>query len=376
MADKKVGAIDVGKALMNVSFVVLAAAGGASGIIPLAALAAVPLAASQAVGPLLARFRPKQDDSLEFPVPLWWNEPVPSWQGLCKEIEAHLPDILNTMARRLQKEQGVVTTQVMRQAFIDALSNEPLVWESDPQKRRRVAEYIAPPLLQKMSEMLNAIIEPIRQETALVDIHGTSGNTANMVVVLERIYEELRKQGEQRVALNSQLPPPAQQSNASHTPAVAPSTPAVSPGTPATKKNSHEGDFDVFICYNSADLAVVRDIVVRLKERGLRPWFDKWELIPGRLFQSALEEQIKAMKTAAVFVGDKGLGPWHRMEMQAALLEFAERDCPVIPVLLSGATRRPDLPRFLKIISWVDFNEPDALEQLVRGIVESRSKGK
>ena len=378
MADKKVGAIDVGKALMNVSFVVLAAAGGASGIVPLAALATVPLAASQSVGPLLERFRSKQDDSLEFPVPIWWNESIASWQGLCKEIETRLPDILNAMAHRLQQERGVVTTDVVQQAFIDAFSNEPLVWESDPQKRRRIAEYIAPSLLQKISEMLKAIIEPIRQETALVDIHGTSGNTANMLVVLERIYEELRKQGEQRTSLNSQPPLAAQPPHESHTASVAPTTPPSSTSIPTTntKKDSQEGDFDVFICYNSADLIAVREIVVKLKDRGLRPWFDKWELIPGRLFQSALEEQIKGMKTAAVFIGDRGLGPWHRMEMQAALLEFAERDCPVIPVLLPGAKQKPDLPRFLKIIGWVDLNEPDALDQLMRGITASPGKGK
>ena len=379
MADKKVGAIDVGKALMNVSFVVLAAAGGASGIIPLAALAALPLAASQTIGPLLARSGSKQDEPLEFPAPLWWNDTIPAWQGLCKEIEAHLPDILNSMARRLQREQGVVTMQVVRQAFIDAIANEPLVWESDPQQRRRVAEYIATPLLQHMSEMLKTIIEPIRQEAALVDIHGTSGNTANTVAVLERIYEELRKQGEQRTALNSNSPSPAQQADVSHMPTAALSTAAAStciPASQTSQKNSDEDEFDVFICYNSADLSAVKDIVVHLKEQGVRPWFDKWELIPGRLFQTALEEQIKVMKTAAVFVSDKGLGPWHRMEMQVALLEFAERDCSVIPVLLPGSTQRPELPRFLKIISWVDFNEPDALEQLIRGITESRRQGK
>lgn len=378
MADKKVGAIDLGKALMNVSFIVLAAAGGASGIIPLAALAAIPLAASQTVGPLLARSRPKQDEPLEFPASLWWNDNIPAWQGLCKEIEDHLPDILNSMARRLQKEQGVVTTQVVRQAFIDAVASEPLVWESDPQRRRRVAEYIATPLLQHISDILRTIIEPIRQEAALVDIHGTSSNTANMVAILERIYEELCKQGEKRVALNSYSPSPPQQANELHSPAAIPMTAAstIAPASRTSQKNSDEGDFDVFICYSSADLATVKDIVMHLKEHGIRPWFDKWELIPGRLFQTALEEQIKTMKTAAVFVSDKGLGPWHRMEMQAALLEFAERDCPVIPVLLPGTTQRPELPRFLKIINWVDFNEPDALEQLIRGITESRKQGK
>ena len=211
-----------------------------------------------------------------------------------------------------------------------------------------------------------------------MDIHGTSGNTANMLVVLERIYEELRKQGAQRSASDSQPSSPVQASNTSHASMVAPPTQAVSTGTPApdTQKNSQEGDFDVFICYNSADLVTVGEIVVKLKDRGLRSWFDKWELIAGRLFQSALEEQIKTMKTAAVFIGEKGLGPWHCMEMQAALLEFAERDCPVIPVLLPGTKQKPDLPRFLKIIGWVDLNEPDALDQLVRGITVSPAKGK
>jgi hypothetical protein len=374
MTDKKTGLIDVGKALMNISFAVFAAVGAASGNIPLVALSAIPLAASQTIGPLLARSKSKQDETLELPPPSWWTESIPAWQGLCKEIEDHLPDIFQNMAQRVERTQGVATNQVVRQAFIDAVTNEPLVWESDPQQRRRAAEYIATPLLQKMSELLKAIVDPIRQETALVDIHGTAANTAETVAVLEKIYEEIRKQGEHKVVLSSDTPSLIHQADVTPAPAVPTPISGVASAVSSPQDNINDDSFDVFLCYNSADRAAVERIAEQLEERGVRPWFDKWELIPGRSWQQALATQIKKTKSAAVFVGKAGMGPWHQIETEALLRQFADRRCPVIPVLLPGFTEKPDLPGFLGNIEWVDFNKPDdePTERLISGITGHR----
>ena len=374
MADKKAGIIHVGKALMNVSFAVFAAIGSASGNIPFAALSAIPLAASQTIGPLLARSGSKQDETLELPAPLWWPESIPAWQGLCAEIEDHFPDILQDMAQRLARTQGVATNQVVRQAFIDAVANEPLVWEARPEARRRVAEYIASPLLLKMSDIFKAIVDPIRQETALVDIHGTAASTAEAVAVLQKIYEELRKQGENNASLSSNTPSPTQPTIVQPAPSIVPTVQSTASTVSTPQSNSNDDDFDVFLCYNSMDRTAVERVARQLEDRGIRPWFDKWELIPGRSWQQALATQIKRTKSAAVFVGKAGMGPWHQMEMEALLRRFAARQCPVIPVLLLGSPEKPDLPVFLENAQWVDFNKPEdePLEQLIVGITGQR----
>lgn len=127
--------------------------------------------------------------------------------------------------------------------------------------------------------------------------------------------------------------------------------------------------FDVFLCHNSLDKKVVRSIGRRLRERGVSVWFDQWNLRPGFPWQAVLEEQIDCIKSAAVFVGESGIGPWQDHEIAAFLREFVKRGCPVIPVLLPSATT-PTLPVFLRAMTWVDMNdkERDAVDLLIWGI--------
>jgi hypothetical protein len=128
--------------------------------------------------------------------------------------------------------------------------------------------------------------------------------------------------------------------------------------------------FDVFICHNSKDKSEIKKIARELQARGLSPWLDEWELRPGLSWQELLEEEIKRIHSAAVFVGSDGIGPWQNREMRAFLSEFVERGCPIVPVLLANAPSQPDLPIFLKAMTWVDFRhaDPDPMGQLVWGI--------
>lgn len=129
--------------------------------------------------------------------------------------------------------------------------------------------------------------------------------------------------------------------------------------------------FDVLLSYNSKDRAVVRQLKTALERRGLRPWLDRDELIPGRPWQEALEVIIETAKAAAALVGKDGIGPWSTREIRGCLSEFVERGMPVIPVLLPGASKKPTLPAFLKQFTWVDLRQglsKEGLDQLVWGI--------
>jgi uncharacterized CHY-type Zn-finger protein len=136
------------------------------------------------------------------------------------------------------------------------------------------------------------------------------------------------------------------------------------------------GDFDVFLCHHGVDKTPVKKIGEQLKEQGILPWLDEWELRPGIPWQRLLEERIEQIKSAAVFVGKNGIGPWQQLELEAFLREFANRGCPVIPILLPDAPDEPQLPRFLKGMTWVDFRsqDPDPMERLIWGITGVRER--
>lgn len=128
-------------------------------------------------------------------------------------------------------------------------------------------------------------------------------------------------------------------------------------------------DFDVFLCHHAVDKPTVRLIARQLRDHGILPWLDEAELTPGRDWQEELERQIGNIRTAAVFVGPSGIGPWQNRELRAFLNEFAERGCPVIPVLLPEAAT-PELPIFLRGMTWVDLRhqDGDGIERLIWGI--------
>jgi len=135
-----------------------------------------------------------------------------------------------------------------------------------------------------------------------------------------------------------------------------------------------EGRFDVFLCHNSADKSAVRVIARSLRSRGILPWLDEWELPPGQPWQPLLEKQIGQIRSAAVFVGLAGVGPWQEQEIYGFLREFVARRSAVIPVLLDNAPSTPDLPIFLRAMTYVDFRlrEPDPMVRLEWGITGVR----
>jgi hypothetical protein len=138
--------------------------------------------------------------------------------------------------------------------------------------------------------------------------------------------------------------------------------------------------FDVFLCHNSEDKEAVIKIAEQLKyEHNIESWLDDWELRPGFPWQPELERQIAHIKSAAVFVGKSGIGPWQSQEIYGFLSEFQRRKCPVIPVLLPDAPQQPQLPIFLRGMTWVDFREQTrvytpAMDKLIWGITGIKPK--
>jgi hypothetical protein len=144
------------------------------------------------------------------------------------------------------------------------------------------------------------------------------------------------------------------------------------------------GSYDVFLSFNSEDRKAVEKIAIYLEDKAkLRPWFDRWELIPGEPLIRNLERGLKASSSCAVFVGKNGEGPWQKREVDAALRQQMQNsDFRVIPVLLPDAPQKPELPAFLASNMWVEFqkkdlDDDDALWRLecgIRGVPPGKGK--
>ena len=129
--------------------------------------------------------------------------------------------------------------------------------------------------------------------------------------------------------------------------------------------------YDVFLSYNRNDQISVQQTADNLKQKGLQPFYDHWELIPGEPWQDALEKALKNSQSIAVFVGPTGTSPWHNEEMRLALSMAVSEGKRVMAVLLPGANL-DSVPSFLKSRSWVDFRKgletPQAFSRLLAGI--------
>lgn len=140
-------------------------------------------------------------------------------------------------------------------------------------------------------------------------------------------------------------------------------------------EKARTNQFDVFMCHNSEDKPEIKKIAIHLRTKGVLPWLDEWELRPGLPWQVELERQICNIKSAAVFVGNSGMGPWQNMEVNAFIRKFVDRQSPVIPAVLKSCKKAPDMPIFLNGMTWVDFHKrnPNPYEHLIWGITGEKT---
>src|SRR5262245_40638803 len=114
--------------------------------------------------------------------------------------------------------------------------------------------------------------------------------------------------------------------------------------------------YDVFVSYSRADWRHAADIDAVLRARGLKPFFDRRNLPPGRPWVRALEDAIGACKAAVVLIGPSGFGNTQQYERDLALFrQTRDPTFPVVPVILPEAAM--DRPfNFLQILTWIDFS--------------------
>lgn len=129
----------------------------------------------------------------------------------------------------------------------------------------------------------------------------------------------------------------------------------------------------IFLCHNSKDKPEVDAIYALLKKRGIEPFMDKYNFESFKPWEDELNSKISNIKSAAIFIGKSGLGPWQTKEIN----KFGERltnsfNCNIGLVILPGCSGelesyvRKEWP-FLAERHWINFSEAetDPLSRLI-----------
>ena len=78
--------------------------------------------------------------------------------------------------------------------------------------------------------------------------------------------------------------------------------------------------YDVFLSHNTGDKPRVRRLAERLKEAGLRVWFDEWVIRPGDDIYLAIERGLEAARVQVLCLSPAALeSDWVALERSTVL---------------------------------------------------------
>jgi len=123
--------------------------------------------------------------------------------------------------------------------------------------------------------------------------------------------------------------------------------------------------YDVFLSHNSADKPRVRNLAERLKQVGLRVWFDEWVIKAGDDIYLAIERGLEAARVQVLCLSPAALGSeWVALERSTVLFrDPTNKGRRFVPLLLADSA----LPDTLRRYKYVDFRQesPAAFDELL-----------
>ena len=118
--------------------------------------------------------------------------------------------------------------------------------------------------------------------------------------------------------------------------------------------SSSDFEFDVFLSHSSKDKEVVRPLAERLREDGVRVWFDEWEIRPGRQHPAKIEEGLERSRVLVLCMSANAFGSdWAQLE--SGTFRFRDplnKERRFLPLRLDDAPIKGSLAQFL-YINWL-----------------------
>ena len=111
---------------------------------------------------------------------------------------------------------------------------------------------------------------------------------------------------------------------------------------------SEQFKYDVFISHSSQDKPAVRELAERLRQDGLRVWFDEWEIKPGDAILLKLQAGLEQARTLVLVMSKHAsASEWVTFEHHSVLFrDPTNQQRRFIPVRLDDAEIRDALKQF------------------------------
>lgn len=126
----------------------------------------------------------------------------------------------------------------------------------------------------------------------------------------------------------------------------------------------------VFISHASEDKErFVNEFAIKLREKGIDAWLDRWEMLPGdSLVDKIFEEGIKEAQAIIIILSKHSvLKPWVKEELNAGLVNRIERGTKLIPVIIDDC----NVPQCLKTTLWEKIANLNSYEDSFNRIFNS-----
>ena len=113
--------------------------------------------------------------------------------------------------------------------------------------------------------------------------------------------------------------------------------------------------FDVFLSHNAQDKPRVRRLAERLKQAGLRVWFDEWNVAAGDIIALKVGEGLEQSRVLLLCISPNALASgWVALERSTAIhRDPSNEGRRFIPLLLADCELQVTLRRY----KYVDFRE-------------------
>src|ERR1017187_5237427 len=123
---------------------------------------------------------------------------------------------------------------------------------------------------------------------------------------------------------------------------------------------------DVFLSHSAKDKAVVRSLAERLRQDGLKVWFDEWVLKPGDSIPAKIDEGLEHSRVLVLCMSANAFGSdWAQLE--SGTFRFRDpmnQERRFIPLRLDDSPIRSSLAQFL-YIDWKPANRGKEYPKLV-----------
>lgn len=126
--------------------------------------------------------------------------------------------------------------------------------------------------------------------------------------------------------------------------------------------------YDVFVSHSSRDKAIVRAVAEKLREDGLRVWFDAWEIRPGDSIPSRIDEGLEYSRVLVLFMSANAFGSdWAQLESQTfRFRDPLNRERRFIPLKLDDSRIKGSLVQF-SYIDWQPGQREQSYPKLLEG---------